>query len=306
MYIVGRRGPVQAAFTIKELREMTRIEKCRTLIDPDDLCFFNAEGVDKLPRARRRLTQLMIDVSTGFKGMTEEEEENEIRTCRIQFNKSPLAIELNPLEDDSSAKSEKSRVKDSSAEREKLSAKRDKLRVKFCKNSLENPLDEKSPCKPIEPAEMDEIDCGLVLKSIGYQTISLDPSIPMNERKGCIDNVGGRVNGHPGLYCSGWSATGPSGVLVNTMNVSFEVGRNILHDFKSGSLNRSFNLLNQNNLLNKDSILDLLKERNVDVVTFDDWKNIDAMELSLGERLGKPREKLVQIDDMVKAGKSKK
>ena len=300
MYIVGRRGPIQAAFTIKELREMTRIEKCQTLIDPDDVCFLNTEAVEKLPRARRRLTQLMIDISKGFKGPIGSEIEIGMKTCRIQFNKSPLAIEQNPYEENSSAENEKS------------SAKSEKLRVKFRKNALSNPLDEKSPCIPVEPAEIDVINCGLVLKSIGYQTISLDPCVPMNEKKGCIDNVGGRVKGHPGLYCSGWSATGPSGVLVNTMNVSFEVGKNILHDFKSGlfnpsnSVNHPSNSVNQNNSLNKDSILSLLRERNVEVVTFDDWKNIDAMELSLGERLQKPREKLVQIDDMVKAGKNKK
>lgn len=303
MYIVGRRGPIQAAFTIKELREMTRIEKCRMVIDPDDVCFLNAEAIEKLPRARRRLTQLMIDISRGLKGPSGSETETEMKTCKIQFNKSPLAIEQNPYEDDSGA---------NNFSANNFSAKSDKLRVKFCKNSLSNPLDEKSSCMPIEPAEIDGINCGLVLKSIGYQTISLDPSVPMNERKGCIDNVHGRVKGHPGLYCSGWSATGPSGVLVNTMNVSFEVGKNILDDFKSGLLNPSnlvnhpSNLVNQNNLLNKDSILSLLKERNVEVVTFDDWKNIDAMELSLGQSLRKPREKLVHIDDMVKAGKNKK
>ena len=301
MYIVGRRGPIQAAFTIKELREMTKIEKCRILIDPDDVCFLNAEVIDNLPRARRRLTQLMIDISRGLKAPIGSEREIEMKTCKILFNKSPIAIEQDPYEDHSSAESNKS-----SAESDKSSAKSDKLRVKFCRNSLNDPLDEKSSCIPIEPPEIDGINCGLVLKSIGYQTISLDPSVPMNRKKGCIDNVGGRVNGHPGLYCSGWSATGPSGVLVNTMNVSFEVGQNILDDFKSGLLNHSSNLVNQNNLLNKDIILSLLRERNVQVVTFDDWKNIDAMELSLGKSLGKPREKLVQIDDMVKAGKNKK
>lgn len=298
MYIVGRRGPVQAAFTIKELREMTRIEKCQMIIDPDDVCFLDAQVVDNLPRARRRLTQLMIDISRGLKTPIGMDGVSGMKTCRILFNRSPVAIEENPCKDDSSVRSER-------------------LRVKLCKNTLSNPLDEKSPCARVDPGEIEEIPCGLVLKSIGYQTVTLDPSVPMNERKGCIENVDGRVKDHPGLYCSGWSATGPSGVLVNTMNVSFEVGKNIIHDFTSGLLNRSGllnhssdlvnqNLLNRNHPLNTDRILSLLKERNVEVVTFDDWKNIDAMELSLGESLGKPREKLVQIDDMVKAAKNKK
>ena len=32
--LVGRRGPLQVAFTIKELREMTKLPHCSTLIDP--------------------------------------------------------------------------------------------------------------------------------------------------------------------------------------------------------------------------------------------------------------------------------
>lgn len=37
MLIVGRRGPLQVALTIKELREMIRLPHCQTIIDPNDL-----------------------------------------------------------------------------------------------------------------------------------------------------------------------------------------------------------------------------------------------------------------------------
>lgn len=35
--LVGRRGPLQAAFTIKELREMITLPGCRTVIYPEDV-----------------------------------------------------------------------------------------------------------------------------------------------------------------------------------------------------------------------------------------------------------------------------
>ena len=38
---VGRRGPLQVAFTIKELREMITLPKCRTVIDPQDVAGIN-------------------------------------------------------------------------------------------------------------------------------------------------------------------------------------------------------------------------------------------------------------------------
>ena len=36
VFIVGRRGPLQVAFTIKELREMTKLAGCKAVFDPDD------------------------------------------------------------------------------------------------------------------------------------------------------------------------------------------------------------------------------------------------------------------------------
>ena len=34
--MIGRRGPLQVAFTIKELREMTRLPGCCPILDPKD------------------------------------------------------------------------------------------------------------------------------------------------------------------------------------------------------------------------------------------------------------------------------
>ena len=36
MVLVGRRGPLQVAFTIKELREMIRLPHCRTILHSQD------------------------------------------------------------------------------------------------------------------------------------------------------------------------------------------------------------------------------------------------------------------------------
>lgn len=55
--LVGRRGPLQVAFTIKELREMTKLAGCRALLDPGDFeqC---RQLMSSLPRPRKRLTEL--------------------------------------------------------------------------------------------------------------------------------------------------------------------------------------------------------------------------------------------------------
>lgn len=43
----------------------------------------------------------------------------------------------------------------------------------------------------------------------------------------------------PGLYCSGWLKTGPTGVIATTMNNSFDTARSVLEDMDSGALDVS-------------------------------------------------------------------
>lgn len=42
-----------------------------------------------------------------------------------------------------------------------------------------------------------------------------------------------------GVYCSGWVKTGPVGVIVSTMNGSFETGSSLLKDLSDGVIDRS-------------------------------------------------------------------
>jgi adrenodoxin-NADP+ reductase len=62
VHLVGRRGPLQAAFTIKELRELTKLPGCHLHID---LSMFPDlhESLQTLPRPRKRLTELIIKTS---------------------------------------------------------------------------------------------------------------------------------------------------------------------------------------------------------------------------------------------------
>ncbi|KAL9875428.1 LOW QUALITY PROTEIN: NADPH:adrenodoxin oxidoreductase, mitochondrial-like [Glossina fuscipes fuscipes] len=59
VYLVGRRGPLQVAFTIKELREMLKLRLVSTIWKSEDFeCI--KEIVDTLPRTRKRLVELML------------------------------------------------------------------------------------------------------------------------------------------------------------------------------------------------------------------------------------------------------
>ena len=119
---------------------------------------------------------------------------------------------------------------------------------------------------------------------------AVEKGIPYDEKRGLIPNENGKIIGFPGLFCAGWLATGPKGVIVNTMTEAFKVGQTVIENIPE--------------LLTKDkdgydSAVKILKERNVKHVTFEDWKKIDSREKSLGKAAGKPREKITNLKEMV-------
>ena len=147
---------------------------------------------------------------------------------------------------------------------------------------------------------LETIKCGLVLRSIGYKAIPIDPSLPIDHKTGTIMNQSGRVVGcGTGLYCSGWAATGAHGVILNTMNASIEVAKNVLKDIEDSKLDLTKKSGNK-------PILEKLESKGIKVIYFNDWKLIDRMEQQLGSTLGKPREKIVDIDSMIAIVKKNK
>ena len=48
-----------------------------------------------------------------------------------------------------------------------------------------------------------------------------------------------------------------------------------------------------------DGLIALAESRHVRCVSYDDWKRLDVHEISLGSARGKPREKIVEIKEML-------
>lgn len=133
----------------------------------------------------------------------------------------------------------------------------------------------------------EEISCGLVIKSIGYKSVQIDKDIPFDQCVGRIINSYGKVKDN--LYAAGWAATGPTGVILSTMTNAFQIG----------------NLINQELDLSHPKVgtkrlIEIFKEKNVAIVRFEDWEKIDKVECERGKILGKPREKIVDIAEMLK------
>lgn len=152
--LIGRRGPLQAAFTIKELREMLKLENCKTTWCPDD---FNGvqDIVPSLQRPRKRITELML------KSLAENSAGE--RCFKPRFFRSPLEFLGN------------CRVEG----------------VRLGINRLEggNILQQRA----VLTDKTEESTCQMCVTSIGYKSVQADPDIPFNEKSGTARNVNGKI-----------------------------------------------------------------------------------------------------------------
>ncbi|XP_060884211.1 NADPH:adrenodoxin oxidoreductase, mitochondrial [Labrus mixtus] len=263
--IVGRRGPIQVACTIKELREMVNLRDTRPEMMAADF-----EGVTEalkdLPRPRKRLTELMLKTALETPEEKERERRNKAsRTWGFRFFRSPVEILADPDHKRTAG-------------------------IRLAVNRLEGSGD---ASRAVLTGEVEDVTCGLVISSIGYKSLPIDPSVPFDQRKAIVPNNMGRVQQAAGLYCSGWLKTGPTGVIATTMNNSFDTARSLVEDLDSGTLVVSAAKPGSQ------SISALLDKRGVKPVLFSDWEKIDIVEMKQGEAIGKPREKLLTVEEML-------
>ena len=130
------------------------------------------------------------------------------------------------------------------------------------------------------------VPASLVITCIGYKSSPI-PGVPFEESAGRFANADGRIL--PGLYCVGWARRGPSGTIGTNRPDGFSVVERIAEDIGAGS-----------GKLGRAGFDRLAEERELDVVTFRDWKKIEEAKHQRA-RDGAPREKFVDVAEMIKA-----
>ena len=140
--------------------------------------------------------------------------------------------------------------------------------------------------RAVATGETYTIPASLVISCIGYQTSPIE-GVPFDERAGRFANDEGRIL--PGLYCVGWARRGPSGTIGTNRPDGFGVIDKIVEDIGAGAGKQG-----------RAGFDRLVAERNLDVVSFEDWKRIEAAE-TRAARDGAPREKFVKVSAMIAA-----
>lgn len=160
----------------------------------------------------------------------------------------------------------------------------------------------------------------LAFRSIGYKSTPLPGldqlGISFDSRKGVIPNERGRVVVYPtgqpgidvvpqtvpGLYVAGWVKRGPTGVIASTMEDAFASADCIIQDVNAGHPFLSGKLSSAATRDGWLGVLDEVHDKDIDVrrTTWQDWRKIDLVERERGKRLGKEREKITSVEDMLK------
>jgi adrenodoxin-NADP+ reductase len=157
--------------------------------------------------------------------------------------------------------------------------------------------------------EMIELPCNLVLRSIGYKSQPLE-GVRFDRKKAVVPNRQGRVLVEaapaagalaaavgvgevvPGMYCK----RGPTGIINTNIYDARETVASIVEDAGQGKLSPPSSPLS--------SFLEVLAKGGMkkvgEVVTWEGYQKIDAYECKVGATRGKPREKVIDAQELVR------
>jgi ferredoxin/flavodoxin---NADP+ reductase len=173
--ILGRRGPLQSAFTTLELRELADLENVDVIVDPADL-----EGItDDDAAAVGKVCKQNIKVLRGYAG---REPRPGHRRMVFRFLTSPIEIRGD----------------------ERVES------IVLGRNELVT--DENGRVAAKDTGDREELPVQLVVRSVGYRGVPT-PGLPFDDKSATIPHSHGRVEGRRNEYVVGWIKRGPSGVI---------------------------------------------------------------------------------------------
>jgi len=259
--LVGRRGPLQAAFTIKELRDLSKLDGVSVTI-PDSANLFT-EGVlaaAAKDRARKRIVDLMRTLPDTPAAAP--------RQLSVQFLRSPMEF----VEGDDGS----------------LAA------LRLHRTELEGEPGPRQSAA-IVPDSASDLPCQLALTSVGYRSLPL-AGAPFDAKQHVVPNSGGRVEGATGLYVTGWLKRGPSGVILTNIADATESANALLSDFAGSAEGRGGGSSSRGG---DEAVAELIAAQGKRTVDFPGWLAVDAEERRRAEGGGKVREKITSTQEML-------
>ncbi|MGV0049348.1 FAD-dependent oxidoreductase [Mycobacterium colombiense] len=193
--VIGRRGPLQTAFTTLELRELGDLDNVDVIVDPAQL-----EGVtDEDAAAAGKTAKQNINVLRDY---AKRDPRPGHRRIVLRFMTSPIEI------------------------------KGDRRVEAIVLGRNELVTDDNGRVSARDTGEREELPVQLVVRSVGYRGVPT-PGLPFDEKTATIPNSGGRVEGSRNEYVVGWIKRGPTGVIGTNKKDSQDTVDTLLADLSA-------------------------------------------------------------------------
>ena len=260
VFLIGRRGPVQAAFTPAEVRELLHLPKVDAVMRASDL-ELDEHSKEELSKASRN-TKLNMEILQQIHDQGDRGNPRKLHLC---FLISPTKIEGSE------------RVKGLELVHNEIVKEGGVLRAKATD-------------------EVMHLNVDMVFRSIGYMGEAI-PGLPFDDRRGTLpndqgqllDGVGGKLLNQE--YTAGWIKRGPSGVIGTNKQDATETVSRLKKNWQTSPTP-------QPKLVQHD-LQDLLEEKQIQFVSFEGWKKLDKIEIEQGQQNGKSRHKICEVPEML-------
>ena len=267
VYLLGRRGPAQAAFTNPEVKELGELADADVTARPEEV------ELDPLSRAaversQDRATQKKVEI---LKEYARREPTGKSRRLTLRFMVSPVEL-----------------IGDGAGG---VAALRLVRNVLYATST--------GALQPRATDQFENLPAGLVFRSVGYRGVPV-PGVPFNDSWGVILNDKGRVldpdTKQPivGEYTAGWIKRGPTGVIGTNKPDAAETVECMFEDLARGAVLEPTRP-------EAAAAETLVRQRQPNFFSYADWLKLDAIEVSRGRAQGRPRLKLTHINEMLSA-----
>lgn len=260
--VLGRRGSAQASFTNPEIKELGQLEGVDVIVDPQSI---ERDLASLTTMAANRTITMNLECLRQYAARVQH---TAPRRISMRFLVSPAEI---------------------------VDANGRMTAVRLEHNELVP--DPAGRVRARGTGKYEVIEAGMVLRSIGYRSVPIE-DVPFDHATATISNTAGRV-AHPqtgcivpGEYVVGWARRGPSGLIGNNKPDAVATVEAMLADLP---------MLQANCEDHRDPcrVESLLHERNIDYVTYQDWKILDRCEVARGLAQGRPRVKVTTAPEMM-------
>ena len=267
VYLLGRRGPAQAAFTNPEVKELGELADADVTAVPEEVELDDLSRA-AMERAGDRATQKKVDLLQEYARRPPRDKR---RRLILRFLVSPVEI----LDDGTGAVGG----------------------LRLVRNKLY--ATDTGTLQPKPTGEFEDLPVGLVFRSVGYRGVPLE-DVPFNDAWGVILNDKGRVldpatkQPRVGEYTAGWIKRGPTGVIGTNKPDAAETVACMLEDLAADRYLRPA-------APSAEAVERLVRERQPRYFSYADWLRLNELETQRGRETGRPRVKFTRVAEMLEA-----